>query len=54
MRPKDFDKELFYRFLLDSIPMEHYEYIVEKFDAAVKADDEYEEYRQILEGIGHG
>ena len=60
MKPVNFNKEEFYRFLYDSLPIEHFEYVLSLFEKTPtfkhesKADLEYSEYKELIEGIGHG
>ena len=59
MKPINFNKEEFYTFLYDSLPTEHYEYVLSLFEKPPKINSdsiniEYNEYKELIEGIGHG
>jgi hypothetical protein len=54
VKPVDFRKKEFYEFLYDSLPTDHYEYVIELFEKGNKTRTDYEKDRDMIEGIGHG
>jgi hypothetical protein len=54
MKPVDFRKKEFYEFLYDSLPTDHYEYVIELFEKGNKTRTDYDRHRDMIEGIGHG
>jgi len=54
VKPLNFNKREFYEFLYDSLPQDHYEYVIELFEKAIKSRSDYEKHRDLIEGIGHG
>ena len=60
MKPVNFNKEEFYDFLYNSLPLEHFKYVMSLFEEKPtfefksNPNTEYNEYRELIEGIGHG
>jgi hypothetical protein len=54
VKPVDFRTKEFYEFLYDSLPTDHYDYVVDLFEKGNKTRTEYEKDRDLIEGIGHG
>lgn len=54
VKPLNFNKREFYEFLYDFLPQDHYEYVIELFEKAIKSRSDYEKHRDLIEGIGHG
>ena len=54
VKPLNFNKQEFYDFLYDSLPTDHYEYVIELFEKGNKTRTDYDRHRDMIEGIGHG